>query len=162
MLLLTIPVLYARSIIEAFALTRPVASTLSSSCDHDPDLLHQLPPEVPASATPPPSTSAGRRTMCFVVMALFAFVVWALSTAGETAAGLVAVPVWLAVLWVSWFSSAPHGVPPAGLRVVRAGGRSRRRRRPATRNPAVTCRGAPQGNDRGAYRWRHDTTAPNP
>ena len=37
------------------------------------------------------------------VMAFFAFVVWALSTDSETAAGLVAVPVWLAVLWVSWF-----------------------------------------------------------
>ena len=104
-LLLTIPVLYAGdSIIEAFTLITSVASTLfifvwTMILISYISFRRKFPQRHAASEYKMP----GGVPMCFVVMAFFAFVVWALSTDSETAAGLVAVPVWLAVLWVSWF-----------------------------------------------------------
>ena len=104
-LLLTIPVLYAGdSIIEAFTLITSVASTLfifvwTMILISYISFRRKFPQRHAASEYKMP----GGVPMCLVVMAFFAFVVWALSTDSETAAGLVAVPVWLAVLGVSWF-----------------------------------------------------------
>ena len=103
-LLVTVPVLYAGdSIIEAFTLITSVASMLfifvwsmvlvSYMC------FRRRFPQLHAEST---YKMPGGVVMCVVVLAFFAFVVWTLSTEAETAAGLVAVPVWLVLLGISW------------------------------------------------------------
>ena len=103
-LLLTIPVLYAgASIIEAFTLITSVASMLfifvwsmilvSYMC-----FRRKHPERHAASEYKMP----GGLLMCVVVLLFFAFVVWTLTTEVETATALVALPVWLVLLGISW------------------------------------------------------------
>ena len=103
-LLLTIPVLYAGdSIIEAFTLITSVASLLfvfvwSMILISYIRYRMKFPERHAASEYKMP----GGVVMCAVVLAFFAFVVWALSTDPQTATGLVAVAAWLVVLGISW------------------------------------------------------------
>lgn len=103
-LLLTIPVLYAGdSIIEAFTLITSVASLLfvfvwSMILISYIRYRMKFPERHAASEYKMP----GGVVMCAVVLAFFAFVVWALSTDPQTATGLVAVAAWLVVLGIAW------------------------------------------------------------
>lgn len=104
-LLLTIPVLYAGdSIIEAFTLITSVASLLfmfvwSMILVSYMRYRKKFPERHRASEYKMP----GGVVACVAVLLFFAFVVWALSREPETAASLVALPVWLLLLGVAWF-----------------------------------------------------------
>ncbi|MDO4918236.1 amino acid permease [Kocuria sp.] len=104
-LVLTIPVLYAGdSIMDAFTLITSVASLLfifvwTMILISYMRYRKKFPQRHAESAYKMP----GGVVMCWVVLAFFAFLVWALSTDPDTATSLIAFPVWIIALCVAWF-----------------------------------------------------------